>query len=88
MDQMTETAHDILYQFFRDAGLSQFGAAKAMGISKGHMSRILRGEREITNSFLWCFQNTFVRANAPFYLPQAGSVMHEIEQHRTNGGAS
>jgi transcriptional regulator with XRE-family HTH domain len=85
--QKIRAAHDILYQFLRDTSMSQFEAAKRMGISKGHMSRVLRGEREITNSFLWCFQKTFVRPDAPFYLPQADSVMHEIEQSRTNGGA-
>ena len=70
--------HSILQQFFSRAGMRQQDVARAMRYHKGHVSRLLRGERVITEAFLWRFQETFVDSRSPFYLPDAANVLANL----------
>ena len=75
---LAPSPHSILQQFFDRAGMNQRDVARAMRYHNAHVSRLLRGERAITGSFLWRFQETFVERSSPFYLPGAANVLHSI----------
>lgn len=70
--------HSILQQFFSRAGMRQQDVALAMRYHKGHISRLLHGERPVTEAFLWRFQETFVDSRSPFYLPDAANVLANL----------
>lgn len=70
----------ILHQFFADSGLTQTEVSRAMKFNKGYVSRVLRGERPLTDGFLWRFREVFVEPESTFYLPDAANVLHEIKR--------
>lgn len=74
----------ILYQFLKDNGLTQREAAAMLGYHEAHLSRIVRGEREVSNSFLWKFEQVFVEPQSPFYLPDASTALSEMKRPVTS----